>query len=283
MGVLKDAHQVLRFVWRHPANRERRLHAVGRAVRFQVRGRLGLPTVTPIGTGARLWAEIHQSGASKVVYANPPDWAEMRVWRSILRPDSLFIDVGSNIGAYALWAAESGAEVIAVEPDADAAARLRRNIALNGFPIEVLNCALAAEPGTMSLTVGRDCTNHLVMNGSEQGRAVTTRTLDDIIGDRYVTGVKIDVEGAERLVLDGAERALAERRIRVLQLEWNEQSRSTLGEDREPVAATLRRHGYHLTRPDADGRLVPTDPSGYGEDLFAVVDGADLHAGAPGG
>ncbi|MFC7550583.1 FkbM family methyltransferase [Plantactinospora sp. GCM10030261] len=274
MRALTNTAKVLTFVWQHPANRGGRLRAVGRAATFQLRGRLGLPTVTRIGTSASLVAELHQHGASIVVYANPPDWCEMVAWRRLLGPGALFIDVGSNVGAYALWAGETGARVIAVEPDPDAAGRLRRNIALNTMAIEVLECALADRPGELSLSVGQDSMNHLVLEGTEPSRTVPVRTLDEVIGDRDVAGVKVDVEGAERLVLEGARHALADQRIRVLQLEWNQQSERTLGEDRAPVADLLRGYGYHLMRPDEAGRLHPTEAAGYGSDMFAVADPA---------
>jgi FkbM family methyltransferase len=288
MGALTEARQVLTFVWQHPANRDQRLRAVGRAVSFQLRGRLGRPTLTTIGTGARMWAELHTAATSKVVYANPPDWAEMQVWRRVLKPGAVFVDVGSNVGAYALWAAECGARVIAVEPDPTAVQRLRRNIALNRFPISVLACALSDTPGVVRLTRGQDTTNHLILDvdgtgapspvttaGADvAGAPVPAMTLDDVVGEGVVDGVKIDVEGAERLVLDGGHRALAQQRIKLLQLEWNGQSRTTLGEDRAPLARLLERFGYQTMRPDGTGTLLPTDPTGYGDDLFAVADSA---------
>ncbi|MEH1124638.1 FkbM family methyltransferase [Micromonospora sp. CPCC 206061] len=215
--------------------------------------------------------ELHCTAGSKVLYANPPDWSEMWAWRRILRPGDLFVDVGSNDGAYALWAAEVGARVIAVEPDPDAATRLRRNITLNRFPIEHLQCALAAEPGRMTLTSGNDTTNHLLVREEGTGTVVDVRTLDDVLGPDRAVGVKVDVEGAERLVLAGACRALAEQRIGVLQLEWNQLSERTLGETRAPLLEMLRGYGYQVRRPDQQGRLHPTEAREYGPDLFAVA------------
>jgi FkbM family methyltransferase len=271
VGTARDARQVLTYVWTHPANRRMRLRSVGRAVAFQIRGFLGRPTLTTIGTNTKMWAELHYCAASKVIYANPPDWPEMQAWRRIIKPGDLFVDVGSNIGSYALWAAEAGAEVIAIEPDPGAAARLRRNVALNRYPIKVVECALAAECGRMTLTTGNDTINHLLLDSGGPGTQVEVRTLDDIVGDRWVTGVKIDVEGAERLVLAGAQRALSTQRISVLQIEWNRASEALLGETRDSLVAMLHQHRYDFMRPDGDGRLRPTDPSGYGEDLFAVA------------
>jgi hypothetical protein len=70
-------------------------------------------------------------------------------------------------------------------------------------------------------------------------------------------------------VLRGATCALADRRIGLIQLEWNEASRSAAGTDRQPVADYLARHGYRLHRPDAEGRLVEIADPGFGADVFA--------------
>ena len=273
MSALRPGIAVLRFVWNHPANRGKRFRALLRAVRFQVRGRTGRPTQTPIGESTRMWAVLHRASSSKVVYGNPPDYPEMMAWRRLLEPDDLFMDVGSNVGVYSLWAIDCGAEAIAVEPSADTVALLRENLALNGNPrVEVHQCALAGVPGEMWLSEGRDSTNHLMV-GSTSGERVEVRTLDDLLGERTAAGVKIDVEGAERLVLEGATRALSEHRIQVLQLEWNSMSRKVLGEDRSPVEALLRTHGYTFARPDEAGHLHPTEDVRMGADIFALAPG----------
>jgi FkbM family methyltransferase len=219
---------------------------------------------------------LHDPAGAKALYANPPDWNEMVAWRRVLRPGDLFVDVGSNVGAYALWAADAGAEVSAVEPNPAAAATLRANVALNDLPIAVRECALAAEPGRLWLTRDRGPMNHLAAGSSPEADPVDADTLDNLIGDRFAAGVKIDVEGAERLVLQGAERALAEHRIGVLQVEWNTTSMSTLGETRAPVADLLARHGYRLARPDHVGVLHPAPAVASSvADLFAVASSAE--------
>src|SRR5438309_1064711 len=83
-----------------------------------------------LGDRSRLWVDLHRTAAAAVVYANPPDFAEMQAWRRHLRPGELYIDVGANVGTYAIWAAELGAEVIALEPAPDTFALLQENIAL---------------------------------------------------------------------------------------------------------------------------------------------------------
>jgi len=272
MTAVRQTRQVLTYTWSHPANRGRQLSSIIRAARFQIRGRIGLRTLTTVGDQGRMWVELHCAAASKVVYANPPDWEEMHAWRRILKPGDLFVDVGSNVGSYALWAGDLGAEVIAIEPSPDAARRLRENVSLNNFPITVRQCGLADRQGRLTLSTGEDSTNHLLLSPDAVGDTIEVDTLDNVLGDRFAVGVKIDVEGAERLVLDGARRALEQQRIGVLQIEWNARSSRVLGEDRRPVAAILTKYGYQCARPDHLGVLHDTDVSGVNSrDMFAVL------------
>jgi FkbM family methyltransferase len=177
----------------------------------------------------------------------------------------LFVDVGANVGIYSLWAAECGAEVIAIEPDPLAASRLRRNAQLNGYDITVIEAAVGESNGTANFTVGRDAMNAYAMDGDSVSRSVNVVTLDSVLAGRHARGVKIDVEGAERLVIVGSRAALGDRRIDYLQIEWNGMSQVLLNETREPTAELLCESGYELYRldgqddPNADmfARAVP--------------------------
>ena len=40
----------------------------------------------------------------------------MLIWQQVLQSGDLFVDVGTNVGSYTIWAADLGAEVIALEP-----------------------------------------------------------------------------------------------------------------------------------------------------------------------
>jgi len=267
---LSNAKSVVKFIWTHPSNQGQRARALFRAARFQARGRLlRRRTLAKLGQRSSIWAELHRTAASKTVYANPPDHPEMLVWQEILGPGDLFIDVGANIGSYTVWAGELGAEVIALEPAADTFVLLAENVNRNGYPTEALRVAAGATCGMARMTYGQDSANRLDPIGSAEVRMVT---IDSIIKDRRVAGMKVDVEGFEMEVLRGCEQALLDQRIRVIQLEWNSTSIDATGIDRQSIASLLAKYGYRIYRPQRDGVLVPVDDLGFGADVFAMPD-----------
>ncbi|HEX4093109.1 MAG TPA: FkbM family methyltransferase [Trebonia sp.] len=259
--------RVVRYVWGHPANAGHRVRALLRAARYQARARfLGRRSIARIGQRSLIWVDRHRTAASMALYANPPDLPEMLAWRRALRRGDLFLDVGANVGTYTLWAAELGAEVIALEPAADTIRLLEENIALNGYPVTTVQAAAGDRCATARFTAGLDAGNSLAPDGPVLTDLVT---VDSLIGDRAVAGMKVDVEGFEIDVLRGAAAALAERRIGLIQLEWNSMSTVAVNADRRPVADLLAGYGYQLYRPDATGRLMPVTGHGFGADVFA--------------
>jgi len=253
------------WIWNHPSNRGRRIPALGRAASFQIRGRLlNKPTLARVGKTARVLAEVGSASAARAVYANPADVPEMLVWQRVLSPGQIFVDVGANIGLYSVFAADLGAHVIAIEPGPKTAARLRRNVRLNDLSIEVVEAAVTDHTGFTEFDTSGDTTARL-----GKGIKVAATTLDTILDGRQCAGVKIDVEGFERLVIEGGTSALAEHRIGCLQIEWNRLSERHLGESREPIARLMARFEYALYRPNSAGTLIPTGAD-FGADIFAL-------------
>jgi len=130
-----------------------------------------------------------------------------------LRPGDVALDIGANMGLWALRMAERvgpSGRVLAFEPGPMTLNRLRDNICLSGFPqIEVHGIALGAVDGTLTLHTPSDSGSASL--GDQGGAAgtdrVAVRRLDaiwDAAGRPTVTLMKIDVEGAEPMVLAGA-------------------------------------------------------------------------------
>jgi FkbM family methyltransferase len=219
------------------------------------------------------------------LYANPPNWPQMAVWQRRLRPGDLFVDVGANVGTYTILAADLGASVVAVEAAPDAAALLRENVALNGFEdVRVVEAAAGASNGLVRFTEGFDDLNRIDPDGTAEVEQVT---LDSLIGDQQVAGLKVDVEGFELEILKGAARSLEEHRIELMQLEWvtvTDWESVTLdysGADRQPLVDLLTSHGYQLLYVVDEGQLSGTQPSGPFSDIFAAPR-AKAHEPEPG-
>ena len=261
-------------MWHHPANAGHRTQAIVRVAAFYFSDLvLSSRMRIRIGDHSTIWADRRFVTSVEVVLANPPEWNEMQAWKRILVPDSLFIDVGANVGIYSLWAADLGSRVVSVEPMADARKALEENARLNGYEFEIVPAALADEPGVMRITDQLATMNHLVPASQSGGIDVEVRTLDSVLMSRKADGLKIDVEGAERLVLEGGINALREGRLPVIQLEWNRMSERNYGEGRQEVAAMLLGYGYRFYRPDEQGILHPAGTDVSRRDLFAVIDG----------
>ena len=124
-----------------------------------------------------------------------------------------FIDIGANIGAYSLFvAAKAGptARILAVEPQPEVFARLAFNIAQNPFgTVKAVACALADKPGELTLFLdpanrGESSVRILRSSAGATVRVPATTLLALVESEGYqsLDAVKLDVEGAEDLILE---------------------------------------------------------------------------------
>ena len=153
----------------------------------------------------------------------------LRFAREEVRPGMTVWDVGANVGILSVAAAVQGAEVLALEPDPFLLGLLRRTAHHPDHRervIDVLGAAAGDAPGTARLSIaarGR-ASNYLeafggrsMSGGSRSSCLVPLLTLDLIqAGRRPPDVVKIDVEGAELAVLDGASEMLRTARPTIL-------------------------------------------------------------------
>ena len=130
----------------------------------------------------------------------------------LLGDGDVFVDVGANVGYHTFRAsARVGAtgRVVAVEANPENARLIAHTIESNAIGnIELVPVALAAGRGYVSFGThvgsnGGFLPDGASTTGSGRGTIVPTLALDDLGLDR-VSVVKIDVEGAEGIVIDGA-------------------------------------------------------------------------------
>ena len=140
---------------------------------------------------------------------------ELRLLPDLCDPDAVSIDVGAFTGTYTIGASLHSRRVIAVEPQPQQAAALRRWVPAN---VEVIEAALsnASGPGWLEMNhaAGGSMSRVVADTNVPDGRIaqrVQLRQLDDLTRER-VGFVKIDAEGHEAEVLGGGLRVIEHNR-----------------------------------------------------------------------
>jgi len=137
---------------------------------------------------------------------------QTRLFERMVAPGGAVLDLGAHLGYYTLLASRlvgGAGRVYSFEPDPKNAWYLRRHARLNGCRnVAVEESAVCDRPGSIRFQQGRGTgTGRVDDAGTLQVRAVR---LDDFVEERGIRPavVKIDVEGAEAAVLEGAREVL---------------------------------------------------------------------------
>jgi FkbM family methyltransferase len=204
--------------------------------------------------------------------------AKHRTLDQVLRPGMTFVDVGACKGDFTIFAAGRVGplgRVIAVEPEPANVRALRRSIARNrAHNAEVHELALSDASGRailhrIDVSAGTDASSgwHSLLAGGTGVRhelEIETRTLDDLLADLgvdHVDVLKIDVEGWEVAVLNGAGRTLGQIDPIVMM-----DLHPDLGVNPHAIAEILRGHAYATFCMD-----VPTEPLEVGSDTVEIL------------
>lgn len=225
---------------------------------------------------------IRDGGLELPLWFNLGGWTGARIWCDGRCPvvgiaecvavmagskGGVFLDVGANAGliGFSVAARVPGTRVILVEPHRGLAAllkqgagELRERLAVHGSRVEVVGVALGEADGTVLLhELRHDDLSSLFPVPGEAGdvRPVTMRSGDALLAELDVGEIelcKIDVEGAERRVLEGLAATLRTGRIRRLRIEMNRERCAAAGYTVEDLVAALAGFGYVMTPESAE-------------------------------
>jgi FkbM family methyltransferase len=173
------------------------------------------------------------------------DWIERH-----LRNGETLYDIGANVGAYSLVAAKAvpGARVVAFEPAFPAFSVLCENIVLNGLHDRITPLPVALGDATALRTFRYSSlkpsdAGHNAPRASAYTQPVAAYRLDDLVRQfelPWPTHIKLDVDGFEVAVLEGATDTLAAPELRTLMVEI------AVGDD--AVVSLLESRGFELKR-----------------------------------
>ena len=178
------------------------------------------------------------------------EWAEaeLRLLGSVIRPGSIVIDVGANIGCHSVFFGQAvGPEgkVLSFEPERVLFQQLCANIALNSLSnVLTFNMAAGASAGSARITPMDHTKSQnfggLCLAGDNQTADETTSVIRiDALQLPACNVIKVDVEGMELDVINGAS-ATIEAYKPVLYVENNNEAKSG------PLITRLLELGYHL-------------------------------------
>jgi len=201
--------------------------------------------------GYRIWLNVSESRqmVKRAIGRYEPE--KFAAIGEVLNPGSCFLDIGGNKGDFALFAAAlvgPAGRVVCFEPHPENAGWIRKSVELNGFGnLKVEELALSDRDGEAALNIGGKSGQHSFEARRRDRGSVTVRTvtLDHYLAEAMIArvdAIKIDVEGAEDLVVAGAGEALSRDRP-VLFLDVHE-----IGDKRlAALTNRLRDLGYRIS------------------------------------
>lgn len=163
------------------------------------------------------------------------------------------IDIGANMGSFAVYAAQScpKARIYCYEPEQRNFSFLSQNIGINSLDqrVTAFQYAVASNSGQRELCIGESPINSLVIGADNAMRqSVNCTTLKDIIADQKLDRIdllKMNCEGAEYEILENCSPTVFER-ISNIRLEYHQIDSSTKNGD--ALARFLERQGYIIER-----------------------------------
>lgn len=224
------------------------------ALEESIRGvhKLASPWAVPLGDGKLLVHTLH----SMIMVVNAvdrvitPQLIVYRQWEADLtrllfnsfRSHTVFVDVGANIGYFTLLAASRiGAagtgRVIAIEPNPHCLDLLHHSLAINwslcNVNVHAVAAAAAEGEGWLAGPPDREANGHLAYDYDKEGEhrlPISLKPLDALVPEGLAVDIlKIDVEGFELGVLQGAQRVISQSPHIKIIMEWSPEQMQDAG------------------------------------------------------
>ena len=209
----------------------------------------------------RIWVNLGDKEGANLYFGVLFEPLESRIIRTLLRPGDVFLDVGANVGQYSLMVSPlvgvRGA-VHSFEPVSSTYELLLKNVQLNQASNVVVNrMAVGEKMGEVQVFVNQESgltsrgnTNRGIIVSVEQ---VPCITIDNYVAQQEIISVdllKIDVEGYEGQVLEGAEDLLRREDSLIVLCELSPKNFERLDWSRDDIFEWVRKHDYDIWSVD---------------------------------
>ncbi len=217
----------LKNILSHPLNQNRPITALStffkRAIAIRIHK---YPMIYHFVENTFLVVEKGMSSAELQIYTGLYDFEEMLFLMHVLTKDDTFVDVGANVGVYSVLASGvNQAKSIAFEPIPSTFIRLRRNISYNNIKdlCSLYNIGVGDKKTELIFSNDLDAINHIIVDPNFKGSTINipVDTLNNLLKDVAPSVLKIDVEGYEANVINGANNILNKESLNAIIIETN--------------------------------------------------------------
>ncbi len=227
---------------------------------YQCRKRFtGNIVVKELFNGKKIFLFPRNPISSALIYSAIPDKDEISTLRQYADKNTVFLDIGANIGAYSLMLLDKVKTVYAFEAHPLTARYCKMNFLLNNISeSHVLELAVSDNDSPKYFSNSFDaCPINSIVQSSENAITVKATTLDQFIqAQSFAEDVsfilKIDVEGFEHEVFNGAKSFLNNKMVKAIIFE-------TFSSQMPQVLSLLHDHGFKTKKVGDNNMLAIRD------------------------
>ncbi|MBD2296492.1 FkbM family methyltransferase [Anabaena sphaerica FACHB-251] len=228
---------------------------------------------------------IPKTGSGAAIYYqefSEPETADFLL--RFLRPGMVMFDIGAHIGEYTLLAAKivgASGQIYAFEPQSHLFPILSQSVEMNGFTQVVLNCAAVSDyVGEIEFQILDEPTlssirKQVVSEQLAKIVSVDCTSLDDywLNQERKIDLIKVDVEGAEKFVFQGATRLLnlPSHLAPIWIFEYAPNSYADFGYQSLEILQLLKQYGYEVYQYCCAGHLEIFNPNAHLPDIINLI------------
>lgn len=223
--MVRALKNILKFIWQHPLAKRHLFKAYFNTISWQIKSAfIKKPLIVKFIEHTKFYAERGLNGITGNIYTGLHEFEDMGFLIHFLKAEDVFFDVGANVGSYTILA--SGlrqAKSIAFEPIPKSYTMLTKNVELNKLEnlVQCENKGVGNKEGKLNFIDDEDTKNHIVLEQNYKSIAVDIVALDKFYPHFKPSLIKIDVEGFETEVLNGAKKILNDPTLKAIIIELN--------------------------------------------------------------
>lgn len=260
LAAMRKVVSICQFIVNHPLSNGRKIKAVWTFFSWQIGWRiLRKKVIFPWVDDSKFVVGLGETGLTGNIYVGLMEYESMSFLLHTLRPTDIFVDVGANAGAYTILASKVvQARSIAFEPVPETVHRLQDQLRVNGIDsiVDVRAIGVGDKKGSLFFRTDHDTMNKVSFSReTDNERVVDITKLDDEISSDNYYFIKIDVEGFEYQVIEGAAGILSSGHVLAIIVELNSDS-EVFGHTNEETHRKICEFGFFPVSYDPAERSI---------------------------